>query len=167
MPGNHEKVLRILAELRGKNVPVIVRTIVSKPNYEAIEMMTETIDTFPNVVRWSLLEFSSIGDGYTNRRSYELERPVFDEVVKKVAARHSGPARLDVYRNENKIGTYALVTAGGNLYGTVISPNDGRYPIVGSMIQEHLSLLAGRLPFSKENHLNRYSIDVARVASEN
>jgi len=167
MPGNHEKVLRILGELRQKNVPAIVRTIVSKPNYESITQMIGTIDEFPNVVRWSLLEFSPIGDGYANRRSYELERPVFDEVVKRVAARYSGSARLDVYRSEDKTGTYALVTSGGNLYGTVNSPNDGAYPIVGSMIHEHLSTLADRLPFSKDNHFNRYGMDIVRAEMQN
>ncbi|MFM8286656.1 MAG: hypothetical protein ACKOGA_08020, partial [Planctomycetaceae bacterium] len=64
--------------------------------------------------------------------------------------------KIDVYRNEDKPGTYALVTPDGHLYGTGTVVN-GDYPKVGSMLRNHLSDLAKRLVFFPERHSRRYS----------
>jgi hypothetical protein len=108
------------------------------------------------VVRWSLLEFSPVGEGFINREEYYLKRSLFDKVVDQVMQIFVGPASLDIYRTEAKTGTYALITPSGHLYGTTESTVNSFFPTIGSIIQDHLATLAERLPFSRQNHIQRY-----------
>jgi hypothetical protein len=109
-----------------------------------------------NLVRWSLLEFSPVGEGYINRGSFQLDREFFRAATERAGSTFSDPSKIDVYQAEAKAGTYALITPAGNMYGTAAPTLDGVFPTVGSILHEHLSVLADKLPFSKALHLQRY-----------
>lgn len=156
MPGNFNRVLAILKRLGEKNVPVCVRTLVSRRNYKSVPGIAHLINGMENIARWSLMEFSPVGDGFTNRQEYLLDTPLFDRAIAEAQARYVGPAQVDVYRSAAKVGTYLLITPDGRVYGTGTPLVNGLYPTVGSILSDHLSLLASRLPFSGENHRRRY-----------
>jgi MoaA/NifB/PqqE/SkfB family radical SAM enzyme len=157
-PGNFNRVLRLLQILKESNTPIIVRTIVSRSNYMVIPEIADVLERFPNIIKWSVMEFSPVGEGFSHRERYELDRDIFDEVIKKVEQRFNGPGKLDVYKREFKVGTYALITPGGYLYGTTQATVNGLYPVVGSILKDHLVTLSRRLPFSARNHLYRYKL---------
>jgi MoaA/NifB/PqqE/SkfB family radical SAM enzyme len=156
-PGNFERVLKLLDQLNRWKVPVLVRTVVAKSNHRSIHLIGPILQNMENLVRWSLLEFSPVGEGYLNRESYQLDRTQFRGAAERARGIFPQTSKIDVYEAEAKAGTYALITPGGDVYGTTVPTNDGRFPTIGSILQEHLSTLASKLPFSKELHLKRYS----------
>jgi hypothetical protein len=135
----------------------------AKSNFEAIPRIAPLLEGMPTVVRWSLLEFSAVGEGFLNRERYELERSVFDRVADDIRRAFAGPAQIDIYRAEAKIGTYVLITPNGYVYGTAESTVNGVFPTIGSICQEHLSVLAEKLQFSSENHIQRYQDAFVKV----
>lgn len=155
-PGNFERVLKLAGFLENNGVRTIVRTVVSKRNYQNVVKIGELLERRQNIVRWSLLEFSAVGEGYINRQNYSVDRESFQKVAADVKSHFRGPAQVDVYGADAKVGTYALITPSGLVYGTGNPPLDGVFPVCGSILHEHLSAIAEKLPFSKENHFLRY-----------
>ena len=137
------------------NVATVVRSVVSVKNYESIPALGIRLLQYRNIRRWSLLEFTAVGSGYQHRHEYELPRQLFDETVALARAWTSGAIEVDAYPNEAKTGTYALITPDGHLYGTS-NPANGRYPIVGNVLETHLAALAGTLVFDQAKHQRRY-----------
>jgi MoaA/NifB/PqqE/SkfB family radical SAM enzyme len=155
-PGNFRRVLALLGYLEQVGVPVIVRTVVARPNHAAVAEIGELLVDFDNVLAWYLLEFSPVGQGFDSHQAFELPRARFDEAVGQASLRYEG--RLDVHtrHEEDKRGAYIMVTPDGDVYGTGADPVGGRYPRVGSVLREHLSDLAVRLDFRRERHEPRY-----------
>jgi MoaA/NifB/PqqE/SkfB family radical SAM enzyme len=154
--GNFNRVVELLHVLNEANVPLIVRSVVSRKNLSKIAEISNLLEGLQSVVRWSLLEFSPIGSGFTNRLSFEISRAEFNSVIEEVNRRFTGPAVIDAYRAEAKLGTYVLITPTGNVYGTTESTGNGVYPIIGSIVADHLASLAKNLPFVAGNHNARY-----------
>jgi MoaA/NifB/PqqE/SkfB family radical SAM enzyme len=158
--GNFEQVLDLLGFLEESGKPVIVRTIVARPNFEHVADLGKVLGDYKNVKLWYLLEFSPVGLGYSNREIYELERPLFDQVVDEATQRHT--PRLDIHarRLEDKFGAYVLVTPDGDVYGTAEETLEGIYPRVGSVLRDHLSDLATAIEFRPAlNEKRYYAID--------
>ncbi len=154
--GNFNAVMRALNFHEMAGAPVIVRTIVTRLNWEQVARVGTLLTPFSVIKRWSLLEFTPVGHGSTNSRVYSLDSNLFDEAASRARESYQGPAEIDIYRSRAKLGTYGLITASGNLYGVTTETVNGRYPIVGSMLSEHLSHLAAKLPFSRHRHNVRY-----------
>ena len=154
-PGNYEQVTALLRYLEQHRIPVVVRSIVAQSNYTRIASLGPILSPYQNVVRWVLMEFKPIGGGYTNRGEYLLERKAFEEVVKRARSLTGQHPKIDVYRVEDSIGIYALITATGQLFG--VSKSEGEsHPTLGSMFSSHLGELADELLFSRERHWQRY-----------
>jgi len=154
--GNFDRVIALLNLLSQWQVPVIVRSILAKPNYESVPRIGQILQGLDNVSRWSILQFSPVGEGYRNSKQYDLAEDEFDRVSNQIQSGFHTPAKVNIYRAEDKVGTYALVTPSGEVYGTSDQPENGRFPTIGSIIGDHLCTLASRLPFSKEHHIRRY-----------
>jgi MoaA/NifB/PqqE/SkfB family radical SAM enzyme len=154
--GNFENVMALLRFLNDNQVPVIVRTIVAASNSAQVPQMAHLFAEFPVIRRWTLQEFSPIGDGYFNRELFEIDRDRFDTIVQKAQFLCYKPQLVEAYRAEEKIGTYCLITPDGFVYGTTTPSIDWTYPRVGSILTQHLTDLAQNLPFSMERHRNRY-----------
>lgn len=156
-PGNFKRVLALLAYLEQAGVPVIVRTVVARPNHTAVADIGELLIGFDNVLAWYLLEFSPVGLGFDSRETFELPPARFDEAVRQASLRHGGRLEVHPRREEDKSGAYILVTPDGDVYGTGADPVDGRYPRVGSVLREHLRVLADRVDFRRERHEPRFA----------
>jgi pyruvate-formate lyase-activating enzyme len=154
--GNFKRVLDLLEFLEAASVPMIVRTVVARPNYAAAAGIGELLAGRRNLIAWHLLEFSPVGSGFLNRQTYELDRTLFDKVVDEAATWFGSTIEIFVSRREDKSGTYALVTPDGKLYGTLAAPADGIYPLVGSMLREHLSDLSEAIGFRQKRHEELY-----------
>jgi len=155
-PGNFTRLLAILQWLGEREVPVCVRTLVCKPNYKIVPAVAALISGMKNVVRWSLMDFSPVGEGFTNRRKYLLDPQLFERTVADAQAKYVGPAQVDVFRSEEKVGCYFLITPDGRVYGVGTPMDNGLFPTVGSILTDHLTHLASKLPFSADNHRRRY-----------
>jgi MoaA/NifB/PqqE/SkfB family radical SAM enzyme len=155
--GNFARVFKLLDFLDRAGIPVIVRTVVGRPNFRQVADLGELLLPYGNVTFWHLLEFSAVGAGYQNRWLYELERPLFDDVVEQVVVRYGGKLKVHVLREEDKSGAYVLVTPDGAAYGTSDQTVAGVYPRVGSMLRDHLSDLAAGIRFRRELHEPRYT----------
>lgn len=161
--GNFARVFKVLDLLERAGVPVIVRTVVAHPNFRQLADLGELLLPYGNVAFWHLLEFSAVGAGYRNRRMYELERVLFDEVVMQVTARYGGKLEILARRSEVKSGAYVMITPDGAVYGTAGETVDGRFPRVGSVLHDHLSELAERIEFRREVHEGRYWASSAKL----
>src|SRR6266487_64196 len=159
-PGNFNRVMTLLRTLSAKEVPLIVRTIVAKPNNIMIPRMANLLEEFSNIIKWSLMEFSPVGEGFFNCERYKLDRDVFDKITDEVKKAYKGSGQVDVYRTESKLGTYVIITPHGYMYGTTQPAVNGVYPTIGSILRQHLVVLAEKHTFSKENHILRYSKDL-------
>ena len=91
-----------------------------------------------------------------DRSDFTLALEEFTCVIENIKASFRGPAALDPYFGGKKLGTYVLITASGVVYGTTDSIQDGFYPMVGPLLEEHLCSIAERIPFSAVNHNERY-----------
>jgi len=155
-PGNFQRVLDFMKLLDGWGTPMILRTVVTNLNYQSVSKIGELVVPIENVIRWSLLEFSAVGEGYVNRAKYEIGRDLFESVAEHTRAHFRGRAQIDVYRADAKVGTYALITPSGLAYGTGSPAIRGVFPVSGSILHDHLCEIAKKLPFSREKHLRRY-----------
>jgi MoaA/NifB/PqqE/SkfB family radical SAM enzyme len=163
--GNFQRVLELFDFLERQDIQVIVRTVVSRRNYDQVLELGEDLRRRKNLCRWSLLEFSPVGLGYHNLERYRLSRSAFDELAQAATDRYGDDISIDVYRLENKVGTYLLITPSGLVYGTAVSTVNGVYPPVGSILREHLRDLAHRTAFRAEQHQHRYAEVEARLDS--
>jgi len=154
--GNFDRVISLMRFLNEKGVLLVIRTLVGKSNLESIPRIAPLLADLPSVVRWSLLEFTPIGEGLVNRVAYDVTASLFESVVSKVSHTFPRPVSLDIFRSDAKVGAYALITPSGDLYGTTDQPIGTYFPIVGSFTKDHLATLADKLPFSRHNHLKRY-----------
>jgi len=145
-----------MKQLNEWKLPVIVRSVVAKANFGRIPEIGQLLATFDNVKRWSLLEFNAVGAGYEHQNDYAIDQQTFRAAVDGASDAPHGRTPIDVYAGEKKVGTYALITPAGYVYGTGSSLENGTYPTIGSILTDHLQDIAMRLPFSKKNHERRY-----------
>jgi MoaA/NifB/PqqE/SkfB family radical SAM enzyme len=163
--GNFQRVLDLFDFLERQDIQVIVRTVVSQGNCDQVLELGEELRRRKNLCQWSLLEFSPVGLGYHNEERYRLTRRTFDELAQAATERYGDDIRIDVYRLENKVGTYMLITPSGLVYGTAVSTVNGVYPPVGSILRHHLRDLADGTAFRAERHQHRYAEVEARLES--
>lgn len=163
--GNFQRVFSFLDSAQQVGKPVILRTVVTRRNRHEVASIGDLIGGYSNIVRWSLLEFTPVGEGYTNADVFSVPHSDYLEAVALARSVYAGNASIDSFDGPSKIGTYALVTPEGKLYGTT-KATDGRYPIVGDLLQDHLSRLASSLPFDRTQHHARYGDALAPELGE-
>jgi sulfatase maturation enzyme AslB (radical SAM superfamily) len=156
--GNFERAFDLLCWLADNGTPTIVRSVVVPQNLKEFPGIAERLSQFPNVIRWSILEFSPVGEGFVNRETFGVRRSDFEMAADAGARAWRGEGQVDIFRNEAKAGAYLLLTPGGLAYGTssTTAPT-GAFPTVGSILSDHLADLAGALPFAAERHRERYA----------
>lgn len=164
-PGNFEQVISLLQRLNGMGTPTTVRSVVAKENHESIASIEPLLRQFTNIRRWSLIQFTPLGDGFLSGGRYLLEPAIFERVAASVGERMRDWPILDTFRDNDKIGTYALISSDGTLYGVSASDAGPSHQTAGSMLRNHLDELASRLPFSASNHRKRYHFQVLQEES--
>lgn len=86
-PGNFKRVLDLFDFLEEAAIPMIVRTVVARPNYTRVADIGGLLARRRNLISWNLLEFSPVGSGYRNRLHYQLDRTQFNEAADKAIER--------------------------------------------------------------------------------
>jgi MoaA/NifB/PqqE/SkfB family radical SAM enzyme len=162
-PGNFRHVMSLLGQLDALGVPVSLRTVVSRENYQLIPDIAPLVMSHPNVICWKLLEFTAIGSGRVNRDRYALPPGAFEYTVS--AARDgldSEHPLLEVLRNVDKIGIYMMISPQGFVYGTTETAlmEAGHHHYIGSILSDHLEHLASRIPFSSRRADRRIPAEI-------
>jgi MoaA/NifB/PqqE/SkfB family radical SAM enzyme len=155
-PGNYARVFDLLGFLDRVGVPVIVRTVVARPNHREVADIGDLLLPYDNVTFWYLLEFSAVGSGFDNQGIYQLEHALYDRAATEIVERYAGQLDVRPRPLEDKAGAYLMVTPDGAVYGTGGHTVDGRFPRVGAVLHDHLGELAGRIEFNREVHEPRY-----------
>jgi pyruvate-formate lyase-activating enzyme len=155
-PGNFARVLDLLGFLDRAGVPVIVRTLVAQPNHHRVAEIGGLLTRFRNVVFWYLLEFSPVNTGFRNRQRYAIHCDQFEDAVDQATTRIAGQVKVVARRREDKDNAYVMLTPSGDVYGTTALDASGAYPLVGSILRDHLSDLAGAVGFERRPHEERY-----------
>jgi MoaA/NifB/PqqE/SkfB family radical SAM enzyme len=154
--GNQANVLAMLRSLERDSRPVIVRSVVVRRNLGEFSELAEMLSKFRNIVRWSVLEFSPVGEGYRRTSEFGCADAEFDSAAAAARGAWTGSGQLNVFRNSEKSGVYLLITPDGLAYGTTATPSEGAYPVVGSIVEDHLATLASALPLAADRHQSRY-----------
>jgi MoaA/NifB/PqqE/SkfB family radical SAM enzyme len=154
--GNFSRVISLLDFLDENEIPVIVRTLVCNLNKDKIANLGDILVRYKNIRRWSLLEFSAVGEGYANRKMYHIDSQTYNHVASTIDARFGKDMSLDFFSGEKKIGTYMLVTPDGRVYGTGNELVNGYHKIVGNITMDHLGEISEKLPFNAQRHQSRY-----------
>jgi MoaA/NifB/PqqE/SkfB family radical SAM enzyme len=160
--GNFQHVVALLGQLEALSVPVSLRTVVSRRNYQLVPDIAPLVISHSNVICWKLLEFTAIGQGRANRDRYAIPRGIFEHTV--LAARDrlgSEASLLEALRNVDKIGIYMMISPQGLVYGTTESAlmDGGRHHYIGSILSDHLDGLARSIPFSSHRADRRILAD--------
>jgi MoaA/NifB/PqqE/SkfB family radical SAM enzyme len=161
--GNFARIVALLGQLDALGIPVSVRTVVTRGNYQVVPDIATLVLSHPNVICWKLLEFTPIGQGRVNRAKYAMPGSVFEQTV-NVARNRLGSmgGLLEVLRNVDKIGIYMMISPQGFVYGTTEAAlmDVGRHHYVGSILSDHLDELARSIPFSPQRTDRRILADV-------
>jgi MoaA/NifB/PqqE/SkfB family radical SAM enzyme len=162
--GNFRRVLSLLNELERLGIPVSVRTVISALNYRQVPELGDLLSSYSNLVHWTLLEFTPIGEGYVNRNMYLMSTRNFEQTI-EAARNRFAPEKLDVFRNSEKVGTYMMISPDGMVYGTTEAAltKTGWHQYVGSVLSDHLSDLSAKLPISSTRHGRRYDWQLESV----
>jgi MoaA/NifB/PqqE/SkfB family radical SAM enzyme len=161
--GNFRHVVALLGQLEALGVPVSVRTVVSRKNYQVVPDIAPLVMSHPNVICWKLLEFTAIGQGRLNRDQYAMTGDIFELTV--LAARDrlgSAASLLEALRNVDKIGIYMMISPQGLVYGTTESAliDVGQHHYIGSILSDHLDDLARSIPVSYHRADRRILSDI-------
>jgi hypothetical protein len=160
--GNFRHVTALLDQLEGLGVPVSVRTVVSRRNYQVVPDIAPLVRSHQNVICWKLLEFTAIGQGWLNREQYAIPGSVFELSVLAAKDRLGNAASLlEALRNVDKIGIYMMISPQGLVYGTTESAliDVGQHHHIGSILTDHLVDLARSVPFSAHRADRRIPAD--------
>lgn len=154
-PGNFALVLGLARELDATRQQFVVRTVVTRQNYRELAGVARLVSSFSSLLRWSLLQFSPIEEGFTNRDNYEISNDAFETAAEAASNAYTGHGEFDPVPNQQRVGAYLLLTSKGDVYGRFAHPPNGSQPIVGNILGDHLVEVAGRVPFDAERHSRR------------
>lgn len=157
MAGNFDRTMKLIEHLERNCRRVVVRTMVCKGNAETMDRIGRLLSSYTCIVRWSVVEFSAVGQGALNRETYAVSQERFEEAGRVAQVNYTGGAEVDVYANHQKTGAYLLVTAAGRAYTTVGTLQGLHYPTSGSLLTDHLTSITKELKFSSELHQIRYA----------
>jgi MoaA/NifB/PqqE/SkfB family radical SAM enzyme len=165
---NFDRVLTLLARLAEANVPVSIRTLVSLANYAEVPDIAPIIANFPNVLTWTLQEFTAVNQGWVNRDYYLLPSQVFEHVVTESKRRYAGSAKVYGFRTIEKVGAYMMVSPDAMVYGTTEEAlfYVGRHRYIGCLLGLHLADLVDLLPIDVGQHRSLYGWESAALRSE-
>ena len=162
--GNHDRVLRAIAVCEAAGRPYVVRTMCSALNADGALAVGGLLEGKQWLRRWSVVEFSPVGEGFANRSAFEMHSDAFRVVSESARARF--PAlTIDSYPNTSKGGVYFLLKPNGDAYTTVRDFAGPEYVAAGNLHSDGVEACLSRLEINTSAHLSRYgslfgSVDV-------
>jgi MoaA/NifB/PqqE/SkfB family radical SAM enzyme len=152
--GNFKRVIEILRILQSLKRTVRLHTVVVSKNAKKLADMAAIVNKFSCIERWSLMEFSPIGDGAANSENLSISREHYISVCEELCRQIERPLIVKLCTNEDKHGAYAMLRSDGEIYGTVFKPGNRKshFETFGSIFEQHLADLSARLPFDVQQH---------------
>jgi MoaA/NifB/PqqE/SkfB family radical SAM enzyme len=154
--GNQARVIAFIELVEKHGIKFVVRSLVSKKNYSDVPKIGELLCKYSGLKRWSLLEFTKVGDGFRNADLFVLDSSVYASVIESIKHQYEGQLEIDAYFDSQKANVYYLIRSDGSVYTTGKIQDDGTYPVVGSLINDSFSEIADRLHIEQERHRRRY-----------
>lgn len=135
--------------------PYVVRTVCSARNADALCDVGRLLVGRGSLRKWSVVQFSAIGEGYRNRGSYELSETAFRQVVADVGLRLPS-IPLGSYANAEKGGVYFLIKPNGDAYTTTTDFAGEEYGSVGNVLSDGVEACLAQLEIDATAHQRRY-----------
>jgi MoaA/NifB/PqqE/SkfB family radical SAM enzyme len=155
--GNFQRVLGLIASAQEAGVSVRVRSVITNAAAEDWRVLGERLTEFRNIVEWRLQELSPVGKGKRVHRTMALPAAQIQALTAALAGQFPD-LHCRYVSSASKVGLYAMIRSDGQLYGTSGELDaEGYYPLAGSLLDEHLSVLADRLTIDADRHIARYS----------
>ncbi len=151
---NYRRVIDAIEDCEASQKSYVVRTVINRMNCEQASDIVEILNTKKYIKKWSLLEFSPIGEGFTNRERFAIDNELFKSVATRI--KDECDIAVDVYENSKKGGTYCLIKPNGDVYGTTDGFEGVEFPSVGNVITDGIEACLENLNFSETNHIDRY-----------
>lgn len=152
--GNFDRVLSAIELCDEMQKSYVVRTVVTKENIDLIFDMLPLLSGRKFLKKWSLLEFSPIGDGFANRDQYELNNRKYLEVSSII--KNSTKFPVDVFENKNKGGIYFLIKTNGDVYTTEDNFEGEEYSSIGNVKKDGVNFCLEKLNITQNRHNERY-----------
>jgi MoaA/NifB/PqqE/SkfB family radical SAM enzyme len=154
---NFVRVLELMNMLESKGRPFMVRSVVAKPNAADAPAVGELLSQYKQLKRWSVVQFSPIGEGFINRQKYEISEADFLEAAALCKERFMGKAEVNIYPNSAKSGIYFMAGSAGDIFGDIGAFSVVEHPLIGNLLSAHISAIAQKLAFNENRHANRYA----------
>jgi len=154
---NFVRVVELMNLLESNRRPFVVRTVLATPNAAFAPAVGELLSQYNQLKRWSVVQFSPIGDGFVNRQTYEISESDFVRGAALCKERFVGDAEVNIYPNSIKSGTYFMAGSAGDVFGDMGTFSVIEHPYVGNLLIDHVGAIAQKLAFNKDRHANRYA----------
>lgn len=152
--GNQTRVIALMDEMDRLDKRVTVRSVVNRANHRALASLGDVLAGHSSVRRWVLLELTPVGDAIDSWDELSISSEDFQTVATECVAAY--PTLASPVSLEDKAGAYALIRSDGCLYGTDSEMIGHYFPVIGSLLTDHLDDLANAMRFSSTKHARRY-----------
>lgn len=151
--GNFARVLDALGRCTQEGIRVSVRTVVNATNMHSIQAIGSLLQRYGCVRNWKLLEFSAIEGGWHTRSRFQISSAEFDRVFES-ARRAYEPSAIEALRTSDKVDAYMMISPDAQVYGVTndASIRLGKHEFVGSILNDHLSLISAHLSIDPQRH---------------
>jgi len=123
----------LIKKLCESNIPVNVKTLITKINQKDISNIGKVLSSFP-IEYWSLLEFNPINRGLKNKNMFYLDPKEFDEIIANTK-KHFPKLKIKVRKFARKPDKYCFIASNGDVYKYVDSKGD---KLVGNLFNRGL-----------------------------
>jgi hypothetical protein len=155
--GNFDRVLTLIDIAEKMGIRFIVRTVVTRQNIENIAGIGDRIRHFKNLVKWCLVEFSEVGDGYVNSKKYKLNEGEFNKITNEIRICYDKFITIDVYKNADKKNVYFLIKPNGDVYTTGVVDKGGLYSVIGNALRDPIEVIVEKIQIDATSHEYRYA----------
>jgi len=153
--GNFHETIHALNLAASKNLPVVLRTTLTKQNVGHVDQLAALVKKYENICKWSVREFAPLGRGKKNAAQYKLAPGVFEAEKKRIFASCN---LCGLSRNVNFVtidemdSCYFMVGADGDVYS---HPSAGDYRSIGNIRNASFSELVNRLDYDQVKRAKR------------
>lgn len=153
--GNHSRVLNALNSCDAEKTRYVVRTVLMRESLHRVAEIAPILVGRPGLIRWSLLAFSPVGDGFVNRDRFALDEPRLASEAS--AIKEAWPSLpVDVFLEGSKGRIYFLIKPNGDVYTTQTGFSGAEYASVGNVLADGVDTCLKRLSLDSGAHLARY-----------
>jgi radical S-adenosyl methionine domain-containing protein 2 len=122
------------------NVPVNIKTLVTKINRDEITKIGEILNDLP-IKYWSLLQFISFGRGKINENNFLIDLGEFNKICTYIKNKFPS-INIKIKNYNNAKNKYCFIAPDGNVYTNIKNQGD---IIVGNINSEELSSLIKKI----------------------